>query len=337
MNFKKSPLKISRVHNSLTNVMPRTGPAARRWCFTLPNYTPEDEQLLQSLQTKYLIYGREISPSTNTPHLQGYIEFTNAKTLAATKAYIGLQRLHLEIANGTGAQNKTYCSKSDSDPYESGQISAQGARTDIAGYVAAIREGATTSDLMDSHPVELCKYHGFYDRIRHELIPERHWQTEIFWFYGPTGTGKSHTAHQEAGPDVYRKPPGKWWDGYEGQQHVIFDEFRPDWLKFYELLLICDKYPLRVEIKGGWRNFAAKKLWITAPIKWDEMFRSQTEEKLNQLQRRITETRFFPFRYTGPDIGDEIAALWDNNDGIPEVVAPDLNLNFELFNEIDYN
>jgi len=304
---------------------------ARRWCYTLPNYTLDHEHQLQALVTKYHIYGREISPTTATPHLQGYLEFTNAKTLDAAKCFIGIPQIHLEVANGTGAQNKTYCSKSDPNPFESGQISAQGARTDIAGFVDAIREGAQTSDLMDSHPVELCKYHGFYDRIRVDLIPVRRWQTEVYWFHGPTGTGKSHTAHQEAGEDVYRKPPGKWWDGYEGQANVIFDEFRPDWLKFYELLLICDKYPLKVEIKGGWRNFSAKKLFITCPIRWDEMFRSQTEEKLNQLQRRITETRFFPFRYFSPRIDEPVVEWADDVETVEEVLAaPHPPDNFEM-------
>lgn len=46
-------------------------------------------------------------------------------------------------------------------------------------------------------------------------------------FVGPTGTGKSYRAWQEAGFDAYSKSPTtKWWDGYKGEANVIIDEFR---------------------------------------------------------------------------------------------------------------
>ena len=46
---------------------------------------------------------------------------------------------------------------------------------------------------------------------------------------------------------------------------------------------------------------SSRTIIITAPCRWDEMFRGQTEEKLNQLGRRITKTQHFPFRYVAPD------------------------------------
>lgn len=33
------------------------------------------------------------------------------------------------------------------------------------------------------------------------------------WYWGKTGTGKSHTARQEA-PNAFLKTNTKWWDGY---------------------------------------------------------------------------------------------------------------------------
>lgn len=47
----------------------------------------------------------------------------------------------------------------------------------------------------------------------------------VFW--GPTGTGKSHRAWEEAGPDAYTKSArSKFWDGYQGESNVVIDEFR---------------------------------------------------------------------------------------------------------------
>jgi len=55
---------------------------ARRWCYTLNNYTKEEmSQLLTLFQTeKYFIQGEEIGEE-GTIHLQGYIEFKFQKDI----------------------------------------------------------------------------------------------------------------------------------------------------------------------------------------------------------------------------------------------------------------
>lgn len=46
-------------------------------------------------------------------------------------------------------------------------------------------------------------------------------------FVGPTGTGKSRRAWEEATFEAYPKSPtSKFWDGYRGQENVVIDEFR---------------------------------------------------------------------------------------------------------------
>jgi len=88
------------------------GDRSRRWCFTLNNYTAEDEAKIQSKDIPFVIYGRERAPTTGTPHLQGYLELADrGKTLSATKKMLGLQTVHLIIARGTAEENINYCSK----------------------------------------------------------------------------------------------------------------------------------------------------------------------------------------------------------------------------------
>lgn len=45
----------------------------KRVCFTLNNYTEEDEQRIQAGVEfyRYAVYGRELAPTTGTRHLQG--------------------------------------------------------------------------------------------------------------------------------------------------------------------------------------------------------------------------------------------------------------------------
>ena len=61
----------------------------------------------------------------------------------------------------------------------------------------------------------------------------------------------------------------KWWDGYEGEKEVLIDEFWKDFYKYHELLRLLDRYPCKVEKKGGWAHLqgmvSATTIVITAP------------------------------------------------------------------------
>lgn len=96
---------------------------AKRWCFTINNYTPEDEALLRELATKpactYLVFGREVGAS-GTPHLQGYIIMSSPKSLSQMKTIIN-QRGHYEVSRGQPSQASGYCQK-DGDYEEYGTL-----------------------------------------------------------------------------------------------------------------------------------------------------------------------------------------------------------------------
>jgi hypothetical protein len=64
---------------------------ARKWCFTLNNYTDEDMLMLSTLfpdTVKYLIYGREVG-ANGTPHLQGLFGFRLSELLRERKKPLG--------------------------------------------------------------------------------------------------------------------------------------------------------------------------------------------------------------------------------------------------------
>lgn len=83
----------------------------RRWCFTLNNYKIKEADILAHYfieNSKYYIIGKEIGEK-GTPHLQGYIEFDNARHLTALKKIHN--KIHWEVAKGTREENFKYCSK----------------------------------------------------------------------------------------------------------------------------------------------------------------------------------------------------------------------------------
>lgn len=81
----------------------------RGFCFTLNNPLEGDIDTICDLGPRYLIVGKEYAPTTGTPHLQGYIYFTNPRSFIAVAT--AFPRWHIMIANGTPLENFTYCSK----------------------------------------------------------------------------------------------------------------------------------------------------------------------------------------------------------------------------------
>lgn len=96
---------------------------SRGWCFTLNNYSREEEEILKKGKhintVKKWIIGKEIGKEKKTKHLQGYFYFNNARTLKQVKLIN--DRAHWEAAKGSAKQNFDYCSK-DGDFEQSGMI-----------------------------------------------------------------------------------------------------------------------------------------------------------------------------------------------------------------------
>lgn len=115
-------------------------------------------------------------------------------------------------------------------------------------------------------------------------------------YVGPTGTGKSRLAWEQAGEDAYVKnPTTKWWDGYKGQKHVIIDEFRGE-INISHLLRWLDRYPVLVEIKGSSMPLSATTFWVCSNITPQEWYPLVDSNTMDALMRRI-ELINFPMSY----------------------------------------
>lgn len=124
-------------------------------------------------------------------------------------------------------------------------------------------------DEIDSS-VYICHYRSLKQISVDHMKPNAE-ERKIKVFWGPTATGKSRRAWEEAGWDAFPKDPNsKFWDGYAGHENVVIDEFRGR-IDISHVLRWFDRYPVIVEVKGTSQVFKAKNIWITSnldPRKW---------------------------------------------------------------------
>ena len=153
---------------------------------------------------------------------------------------------------------------------------------------------------------ELCKV----KQIQRELI-QNTWPKdgskirEVYWFYGPTGTGKTRKATQmmiERYDENWVSLTGDlrtFFDPYNGEKGVIFDDIRKGSIVWNTLLTITDRYKTSVNVKGSRIPWLAETIIFTSPQPFEEVFTTEKDgqrepwDGLDQFARRITKVEEF--------------------------------------------
>lgn len=268
---------------------------SKAWVFTA--HDPTELLVFDSDKVEYAVYQTEICPDTAREHYQGLIIFKDRVRFAGVRKALNgtwAKPPHIERAKSV-KNSREYCMKEDTrkpgtEPIEFGTWKAssygQGARNDLLEIKAKIDAGAKPIEIADLHFADWCRYRQSFQEYSRLRAPQRDWKTHVVLYYGPTGTGKSRRA-RELAPNAYRKPKGKWWDGYDGQEEVIFDDLDGSWFPVSDLKNILDRYGYQAETKGGHINFAAKTIYITSnhtPWEW-----YSSSKDIDPIVRRIDE------------------------------------------------
>lgn len=275
----------------------------RNWCFTLNNPSgPTTPDGLPEGAT-YIIFQHEIGES-GTPHLQGYIEYKDPKTLRWVKDHF-MNSAHLEPRMGTQAQAIAYCSKLDSRadpdaaPTEFGVKKTQGARSDLAIVAAKVADiDQPFEEVVQDHPVEFIKYHKGMLALRNFSLPRPPIRNtkDVIVYWGDPGAGKSKTACEDY-PDAFLKSCNdKWWDGWDGEDTVILDEF-PGTFTAAEAKVMLGEVNIPKETKGSKVNPHIKTYVITSNYEPDEWFSKAKAVDKAAVKRRLT--RVVHFEYDG--------------------------------------
>lgn len=265
----------------------------RNFCATINNYDDDDVERIRGIgsdpSTGYLVVGWEIGES-GTPHLQIYVEFKNPRSFSAVCKKIGG---HIEVRKGTAKQASDYCKK-DGKFEEFGEIkNPNGVRKDYGIIKELTKEGMGIKSMLIEDVINDPLTLKFAENICKYLEPERNWDCKIIWLWGPTGTGKSKWAYEYCKDKSYWKAnkSDKWWDGYDGHEIVWIDDLRGDWCKFHDMLTYADRYPVKVEVKGGYRQLLCKEIVITCPFRPEDVWKAQ--EDFGQLHRRMKTILYF--------------------------------------------
>lgn len=141
---------------------------SRRWCFTLNNFVPDNEDTLKAIPHVYLVYGKETGES-GTPHLQGFIIFKSNKRLAGLTKII---QAHWSIARTDSVSCSNYCKK-DGEFHESGELPSNGGkRSDLESFKDAIKEGTfDRAMLLEEHSDVIAKYPRFVSEYTRLHLP----------------------------------------------------------------------------------------------------------------------------------------------------------------------
>lgn len=265
-----------------------TAMSCRTWRFTLNNPTEAELDMVKLWEVTRCAITSEVG-DTGTPHFQGFITFPRTYRLASLKKLA--PRAHWEVS---ATADWNYELKTDSTIVRVEDNRKPGARKDIDLVYDAVAEGKGLPEFLAERP-SLCQI-KLFEKLRAIHPPrDRQQPLTVIWIYGPTGTGKTKYVYdttEAQGLVPFRPVSFKWWEGYTDQPVVLLDDFRGDWCKFHELLVLFDRYPRKVEYKGGSVDLVADTFYVTSCSHPRDVY-SKTDEDVQQLLRRITRIEHF--------------------------------------------
>ena len=298
-------------------------PQLRHFVFTInnPTQTPDELWATLSCKAKYLIFQKEIG-ANGTPHYQGYCELTRRTRFPVIKNLI--PTAHIEPRRGSQAQARDYARKEDTrteGPFEFGEFIAAepGKRNDVRAFRDAILSGKRKRELLEEYPECLQRYPKFVELVRSTIVQQPRIGLRVHLLWGEPGLGKSRFAY-ESSDDLYTVPIGKdlWFDGYDGQQALLLDDFSGE-MKLVHLLRLLDIYPIQVPVKGAFVSLTATTIYITSnkhPRDWYD-WGKHGEIRYRALMRRFHKiTRYYLDNNSCPATQDE-----DLTDPPPAVVS----------------
>lgn len=264
-----------------------TDQPAATWELTLNNYVEKDIEWLKTLEFSRMVVSKEVGEN-GTPHLQGKVTWKRGYRLGQ------LHKLHPRIhwEPSVAKEEWNYANKIDSVVVIDVNNKKQGQRTDLNFVKEEIMLGKSVDQIALETPMTYHQYGRTLEKLE-DIKNKKIWRHEMTsgtWYHGKTGTGKSHVAFHEYNPEtcyLWTNDKG-WWDGYEGQETVIMNDFRGE-IPYNMMLQLIDKYPMNVPRRNRKpAPFISKNIIITSSLHPKKIYHNRDEEDdIEQLIRRV--------------------------------------------------
>lgn len=236
---------------------------------------------------------------------------------------------HIEKMMGTVVENRDYLMKDGkwkgTDKEETKLVNTfeefgtvpeerQGQRNDLTALYDMIKEGKSNYEILEDNPnymmqlekVERCREILRYEQFKN-IVREMHVE---YWF-GDPGSGKTSGVYKLYGgyDKVYRVTDNRNpWDGYKGQDVILFDDFRACDFDINILLKWLDIYPLELPCRYNNKQACFTHIYFTSNISFDQLYRivqSEDASTWNAFCRRFNLIKEFrdgsQFDYKGYD------------------------------------
>lgn len=312
------------------------------WVLTVNNPTTTASEFNQAVNDrvplKYMAIVKEQGDS-GTPHYQVYMETLKKQRLQTMKNKLRPLGVWIEPCRG-GDKGRDYVMRTGDHtgkqgllegPWEFGEyVKHQGQRSDLDAVAAMVVKGDSLKQIATANPTSFMRFHGGIKALKAVLgDTKRSWMTELHIITGVPGSGKSHTASDEAHKylvdnnlpgDVYfwtaptKNADKVWFNGYDGERVMVINDFYGT-MDIDVFKNLVDKWPYRVEVKNGSTEFLAKAIWITSNAGWTTWWGDKLLSNINNraaIQRRISSERVFNNVYQEDNIMVQPVVMLDD-------------------------
>lgn len=243
-----------------------------------------------------------------TLHTHVYMAFENPKEFSSVqRRFYGA---HIEGAKGSHRENRDYIRKEgkwrDSEKVEtnkaetfeeSGELPEESDRRvkQTETILAMVENGASNAEIMRECPSAMLHLPRI-EQARQTLLEEQYRKEfrklSVTYIWGQTGVGKTRGVMEEHGyENVFRVTNyAHPFDGYCGQDVIVFDEFRSS-LPLTDMLCYLDGYPLMLPCRYANRVACYTKVYIISNIPLNKQYPNvqfDEPESYEAFKRRLT-------------------------------------------------
>ena len=230
-----------------------------------------------------------------TPHTHVYVVFKNSVMFDTMhKRFYGV---HIDKANGSNQENRDYVSKegkwADDSKHETnkpetfeeyGELPPDRTKTESQAeqIMQMIVDGKSNADIIRQIPGAYSKL-NYIEQARQTLLADKFMdkynEKDVTYLWGDTRVGKTRSVFDQYGyRNVYQVTDyAHPFDGYDGQDVIIFEEFRSS-LKIEDMLKYLDGHPIMLPCRYNNRVACYTKVFLISNIPLERQYPNIQQE-----------------------------------------------------------